>query len=133
WRRGISVKFVNEHRRKSELSYELSFGEKIHTFTVAKGDLVTNEAMNICRSKDLTKDYLLKAGVPIPQGKIFNGKDSDEKIVNYADTLKYPVVLKPADGTGGKGVIANIQGKKQFEEALQLVKYELGFKNLIVE
>src|SRR5690625_2940773 len=133
WRRGVDVTFINKNRRRSELYYELSYKGKKHTFTVAKGDLVTNETIKICRDKNKTKQILTKANVPVPEGRVFSNNEADNEICGYADDLGYPVVLKPLDGTGGMGVIANIKSSSEFNEALQFVKYELGQDKLIVE
>ena len=133
WRRGIDVTFINRNRRRSELFYELSYQGKSHIFTVAKGDLVTAEATNICINKSKTKQYLKEANVSVPEGKVFEENIDDSTIIAYADQLGYPLVLKPLDGTGGKGVIANIKSNDEFTEALKYVKYELNYKKLIVE
>lgn len=133
WRRGITVKFINKNRRKSEQIYSLIHDGKEHQFSVAKGDLVTKEAIRICKNKNLTKKYLDKADVSIPEGKTFEEDVKDSEIIDYADSLTYPVVLKPSDGTGGKGVIANIKNRKEFQEALTYVRYDLKCLKVIVE
>lgn len=134
WRRGLTLRFINENRRRSEVSYSLSDKNgKTHYFSVARGDAVPREAIKICINKDLTKEYLSKAGVPIPEGETFGPGASDDEIVSYAEQLGYPLVLKPSDGTGGSGVIANIKDKEEFADALEYVKYQLGYKRLIVE
>lgn len=133
WRRGLTLKFINENRRKSELRYSLASKEKEHRFIVSRGDYTTGETLRICRNKHTTKKYLVKADVPTPQGEFFKKEASDEEIIDYANTLGYPLVLKPADGTGGAGVIANIKNQTEFKEALDYVKYQLGFSDVIVE
>src|SRR5699024_3709662 len=109
WRRGIKVKFVNENRRRSEMRYVLEHKGRSHRFTVAQGDHVTKEAVRICKSKDRTKRILSEASVPVPIGKLFDNTVKDKNIIKYANSLSYPVVLKPSNGTAGAGVIANIK------------------------
>ena len=134
WRRGLTLKFINENRRRSEITYSLTDKNgKTHYFSVARGDKVPREAIRICVNKDLTKQFLSKAGVPIPEGTNFNKDATDEEIIAYANELGYPLVLKPSDGTGGAGVIANIKNEQEFADALKYVKYDLGFEKLIVE
>src|SRR5690625_676913 len=133
WRRGLTLKFINRNRRKSELYYSLSNKDREHVFTVSKGDKVTDEAIKICRNKHLTKKYLTKAGVPTPKGELFKKDVEDEEIIKYANELGYPLVIKPVDGTGGTGVIANIQNQKEFKEALKYVRYDMNYPNVIVE
>lgn len=133
WRRGLTLKFMNSSRKLSKIKYSLSYNGREHVFAGSRGDLVTKEAIRICINKHLTKKYLVEAGVPTPEGDMFDENNSDEDIMNYADHLGYPVVLKPADGSGGHGVIANIQNENEFIRALSYVRYDLKYKNLIVE
>ncbi|WP_419893026.1 ATP-grasp domain-containing protein [Oceanobacillus kimchii] len=133
WRRGLSLKFINENKSKSLVLYSLSDGTKEHRFQVARGDAVTKEAIKICVNKNLTKESLKKENVSVPDGDNFGANTEDEEIINYANKLGYPLVLKPSDGTGGNGVIANIKNEEAFKQALNYVKYELNYKKLIVE
>lgn len=134
WRRGLKLKFINEnYRRKSELYYSLASDIREHRFVVSRGDLTTREAMDICKNKHTAKQYLKKAGVPAPEGENFTKEVADEEIISYARKLGYPLVIKPNDGTGGTGVIANIKNEEDFKQALSYVRYDLGFQNVIVE
>lgn len=133
WRRGLKLKFINKNRRRSEIFYSLTYNGKEHVFTVSKGDKVSDKAIEICRNKHLAKQYLKKAGVPTPEGELFNKDASEEEIVDYAKKLGFPNVIKPVDGTGGSGVIANIQNEAEFKKALSFVRNDLGKKNIIVE
>lgn len=133
WRRGLTLKFINENRRKSEFYFQLSNKNKSHLFTVSRGDLITPEAMEICRNKFETKKYLQKNKVPTPNGKLFSESSSNNEIVEYAKKIGFPLVIKPFDGTGGKGVIAGITSSAQLIKALTYVRETLGYKKIIVE
>ncbi|WP_029267426.1 acylphosphatase, partial [Virgibacillus alimentarius] len=133
WRRGLKLKFINENRRKSELLYSLSSKEKEHKFVVSRGDLTSGKALKICRDKHLTKKYLKEADVSTPKGELFPKNISNKKIIKYANQLGFPLVLKPSNGTGGAGVIANIKNEKEFSGALNYVRYELNYPDVIVE
>lgn len=133
WRRGLKLKFINKNRRKSELYYSLTYKGREHIFTVSKGDKVSDNAIEICKNKHLAKQYLKKAGVPTPEGELFKKESSDVEIIEYAKKLGFPNVIKPVDGTGGTGVIANIKNETEFKEALTFVRNDLGKKNVIVE
>lgn len=135
WRRGLKLKF---HMKPStaigpSARFSLSDGKKQHFFTVSRGDKVTNEAIRICSNKPLTYKYLSKNNVPIPEGKSFDAKTSNEEIISYAEQIGFPLVLKPSDGSSGRGVITNIKNIEQFKEALAEVKENQGFKSVIVE
>ena len=133
WRRGLTLKFINKNRRKSEIYYSLAYNGREHLFTVSRGDKVSDEALEICRNKHLTKKYLKKAGIPTPEGEVFKKNIPDNEIINYANTLEYPLVIKPLEGTGGNGVITNIKNVQEFKDALNYVRYDLNQPDVIVE
>lgn len=133
WRRGLTLKFINNNRGKSVTRYCLSHNGVEHCFVGSGGDKITNEAKKICRNKHLTKQYLTEGGVPVPEGEKFLKEVQNENIIKYANTLGYPLVLKPSDGMGGNGVISNIKNNEELLEALVYVRKELGYKEVIVE
>ncbi|UJL45904.1 acylphosphatase [Virgibacillus sp. NKC19-16] len=133
WRRGIKVRFFNNTHKKSQMRYSLSFQDKEHFFTVSRGDFVPREAVKICINKQLTKEYLEKADVPTPVGDEFGEETDDEKIIAYAKSLGYPLVIKPSNGTGGHGVIADIKDEAAFRNALTYVRKDLKYTDVIVE
>ncbi|WP_164218467.1 ATP-grasp domain-containing protein [Virgibacillus sp. YIM 98842] len=133
WRRGITVKFYNNTPKKSQIRYSLSYQGKEYFFTVSRGSIVPREAVKICINKQLTKEYLMEAGVPTPAGTEFTGDSTEEEILKYAQSLGYPLVIKPSNGTGGHGVIANIKNEAEFKSALDYVRNDLKYSNVIVE
>ena len=135
WRRGLNLEFygVFEEETKLKLRYSLSSSERKHHFQLSMGDKVTQEAFDICADKDLTKQYLSQANVPVPEGKVFTKKSTLNEIGDYADKLNYPVVLKPTDGNAGKGVFANVQSRDNLLELVKHVQNDLGFNDIIVE
>lgn len=58
-------------------------------------------------NKQLAREYLERSGAPIPVGRAFR-VDAVEEAVAYAETLGYPVVVKPLASFGGKGVVSGI-------------------------
>ncbi|OLO42436.1 hypothetical protein BTR23_03735 [Alkalihalophilus pseudofirmus] len=135
WRRGLDLKIrVTYQRRKSKVvEYILSNGERSHYFQITRGDLVSKEAVRICVNKDQTKEYLVKAGVETPEGDTFDEGRTNEEILTYAKELGYPLVVKPTDGTGGNGVIANIKNDNEMLQAITYVRDQLKYKRVIVE
>lgn len=133
WRRGIDVTYLYRNQRKSELFYQLTYKGKEHLFQVAKGDFVTKDAVDICKDKQRAKEHLLKAKVPTPIGNIFDEKEKNTSIIKQAKKIGYPVVIKPYNGTGGKGVIANIKDKNELMDALKYVREDLNLKKVILE
>src|SRR5690625_776905 len=133
WRRGLKLKFINENRRRSELLFELESDKNKYKFVVSRGELITSEAQLICRNKIETKEYLLKNNVSTPKGQKFEKDTDDKDIISFANKTGYPLVIKPSDGTGGRGVIAGIEDEAAFIEALKYIREDLRYKEVIVE
>lgn len=135
WRRGLRLKFYqrkDDHNRH-RLIYSLQSEKKIHYFNESSGDKNTDEAFEICGDKGLTNKFLEEANVPIPSGKFFDKNSTVDDIIKDAEILGYPLVVKPTDGNSGKGVIANIENKKELKNAICHVREKLSFENLIVQ
>lgn len=136
WRRGITVNFFTEPNRENKLliRFSLCLGDKEHKFVSSRGDLLTKEAYEICDNKDLTKQYLKKAGVKIPEGKRFSNAIEDRnEMVEYAAVLGFPVVVKPINENAGKGVFSNIRSKNELIDIVDYLCYSLNYTDLIVE
>lgn len=64
--------------------------------------------------KDMVKDFLVMCGFPTPVGKTFF---SEEGMVEEAEAMGYPVVVKPVAGHKGQGVTTGIMGPDQVRQA----------------
>jgi 3-methylcrotonyl-CoA carboxylase alpha subunit len=74
------------------------------------------EALEIMGSKRLAKQALANTNVPLIPG--YHGEDqSDARLFAEANTMGYPVLIKAANGGGGKGM-REVTDAKQFMEAL---------------
>src|SRR5699024_7934543 len=133
WRRGLELTFHQTKERKSEVPFTLKSSDKSHRFSASRGDKVTRQAVRICKNKYETKKYLEENNIPTPKGQVFDGDAKLEKIVEYSEEIGYPVVIKPVDGTGGKGVITNIKNRSELESNLKYLKEDLNYKDIIVE
>ncbi|MBU9722717.1 MULTISPECIES: acylphosphatase [Bacillaceae] len=135
WRRGIGVTFfaLDNIQNKLLIRYSLKNNNSEHIFDSSNGDLTSEEANFISENKDVTKEYLSTAKVPVPEGKRFAPTTENVEIINYAATLGYPVVIKPRSEKTGKGVFANISNERSFKEILLHVRNELNYKDVIVE
>ncbi|MFD1020149.1 acylphosphatase [Thalassobacillus hwangdonensis] len=144
WRRGLKLRWhVKDSEKFSEMRtwfvdrpgqlFSLSSEEKTHYFFRTRGDLVANDAVDIGKDKERTKAVLKDAGVSVPEGKQFQEHVQDEEIIQYANKLGYPVVLKPTDGSFGRGVISNVTSEGELRYSLEYVRKELDFPDVIVE
>src|SRR5690625_1528193 len=132
WRRGLTLKFFVDNYG-GRIKYELSNDLRSHRFDDSSGDLNTPEAYEICDDKNLTNKYLKKSQIPIPQGKTFDRSTTTQEIINYSHSIQYPLVVKPTDGLGGRGVISNIRTETELAEAVSFVRDHLKFDNIIVQ
>lgn len=133
WRRGLDLEFFREDGQKLLIKYKLSSENKQVIFRSSTGDYVPQEAIKICENKELTKKYLLRNNVPVPEGKMFDDNDDETDILKYAEKIGFPVVLKPVDGSGGKGVFANLKDRDSLKEALHHLRNVLGYSRYILE
>lgn len=69
------------------------------------------EAVKIMSEKDSFRNFLKNHGFNVPK---FNSYSSWETFKNELDTFEYPVILKPVDSSGSKGVI-KIEGPDNLE------------------
>lgn len=125
WRRGLRLRV---HRKKVLLRSD----ERRHYFT-GRVDLVSKDAKQTCIDKDLTRQCLAKAGVPVPLGKRFRYSCEVDEMTKYADNLGFPVVLKPHNGSTGRGVVVNIPDRGTLKKEITNLRKTLGKRDLIVE
>lgn len=144
WRRGLKLKWYtrdSEHYKDMIIFgvnppgrlFSLSSDKRTHYFFRTRGDKVTNEAVEIGSDKEKTKILMEKNGVPVPKGRGFGEHDTDEEIINYGLSLGFPLVVKPTDGSLGLGVVTNIVNEEELREALDYVRHQLGYDDVIVE
>src|SRR5699024_10683012 len=144
WRRGLKLTWYTKDSEHFDdmiifgvnppgRLFSLSSDEKTHYFFRTRGDLVSNEAVEVGSEKDETKEILLEKGVPVPLGKGFPPEATDEEIIEYSKTIDYPIVFKPTNASQGDGVVTNIQDDEGFLKALKYVRHDLGYKEVIVE
>ncbi|WP_449355098.1 acylphosphatase [Virgibacillus natechei] len=144
WRRGLKLKWYtrdSEHFQDMIIFgvnppgrlYSLSSDERTHYFFRTRGDKVTNHAVEIGSEKDDTKEWMKKAGVPVPLGTGFGEEATDEEIIAYSKTIDFPLVLKPTNASLGNGVVTNINSDQEFHKAVNYVRHELGYREIVIE
>jgi propionyl-CoA carboxylase alpha chain len=72
--------------------------------------------------KIVAKEVAIKAGVPVIPGHMDDLKNENEALV-LAESIGYPVLLKPAAGGGGKGMRI-VRGPDEMEPALAACRQE---------
>ncbi|ART78084.1 Cyanophycin synthetase [Sutcliffiella horikoshii] len=144
WRRGLTLKWYTKDSDKFDHMitfgvnppgrlFSLSSKDRTHYFFRTRGDKVTKQAVEIGSDKDETKIWLSRAKVPTPMGKRFTEESVDEEIINFSNTIDFPLVLKPTNGSLGNGVVTNIKDVKELKNAIKYVREELGYPDVILE
>lgn len=135
WRRGITVKFftIDNPENKLLVRYSLEFNGRVHRFESSMGDMLSKEAYDVCDYKDLTKKYLSDTGVKVPEGQVFSVSASEEEILEFANSLSFPVVVKPLNENAGKGVFSNVHSEQNLLDVIDYLKTELNYSHIIIE
>lgn len=93
---------------------QFGWGARQRRIQAAEVDSTSGVAESIAQDKELTKQLLNAAGVPVPLGRPV--KDVEDGWSAALD-IGLPVVTKPQDGNQGKGVTVNITTREQFDAA----------------
>ncbi|WP_395750816.1 cyanophycin synthetase [Prosthecobacter sp.] len=110
-------------RRLREGRSLVQFGQGVNQRRIwtAETDRTGAIAEHIVQDKDLTRNLLRKAGVPVPEGRVVaNPEDAWEA----AEDIGTPVVVKPQDANHGRGVFINLTTKEQVDSAFQTAATE---------
>ena len=103
------------YRRLTEGSMvQLGWGSKQRRIQAAETSCTSAIAESIAQDKELTKNLLHAAGVPVPLGSIVT--TADEAWEAFLK-INAPVAIKPRDGNQGKGVAVNINTREQIDVA----------------
>jgi len=90
---------------------------------------VDTETAQRCSNKISMKECLAAAGVPIAPGDV-NGPSSD--VMETAREIGYPVVVKPPDSSGSRGVV-RVDSPEGLAEAVALARSHTSSDQLLVE
>src|SRR5690625_2104176 len=144
WRRGLTLRWhVKDSEKFKEMKtwyvdqpgqlFSLQSKERIHYFFRTRGDKVPNQAVEYGMDKDITKRMLSEKGILVPKGKQFSKNASTEEMVQYANDIGYPIVIKPTDGSFGRGVLSNIQTDGELVHSIDYLRKEFSPENIILE
>ncbi|MCG7333031.1 ATP-grasp domain-containing protein [Salinicoccus roseus] len=134
WRRGLDITFENVYLNKGryEPRYSIASPERKIRFTHTRPNIVDKKAIRICSNKQLTRETLGNENIPVPRGFILEKSEPDQVKNNIKD-LSFPLVIKPLEGHGGRGVITGIDTFNELMESITYLKEKLGYEQIIVE
>ena len=87
------------------------------------------QSARILQNKDLFRAFMTKHGFNVPKSKGFSSKEEALADMNWYD---YPVIVKPADGSGSKGV-TRVDNEQELVRALDVAFGRSRCGNVIVE
>lgn len=130
WRRGLSVTFV-----KNSNNYRVSSKKTTHFFCQSApiGGQTGLRAHDICKDKHLTKEFLSKSKINVPSGRLFYVSCGERELLDYAEKIGFPVVLKPNNQSKGIGVFSRIEDKKSLINAFSALRNEKDIQEIILE
>lgn len=108
-------------------------GDQTLYFKLSRSPLVSVDAISLCTHKEATREFLAPLGFPTPLGRMFPPGDYDNA-TRFANLIGYPVVVKPATGVRGIGVVPNIRSDAELSRAFHVLESsQLGHDDFIVE
>jgi cyanophycin synthetase len=93
---------------------QLGYGSKQRRIQATMTDRTSALGVEIADEKSRTKELLLRAGIPVPQGAI---AWSLEEATRVAEDIGYPVAVKPEVGHHGKGITAQVSDAQELATA----------------
>ena len=96
---------------------QFGWGSRQRRIWAAEVDGTSAVSESIAQDKELSKNLLRAAGVPVPRGRPV---DSADEAWSVAQEIGLPVVVKPRDGNQGKGVTVNITERDHLEMAVRV-------------
>ncbi|MCH3965319.1 MAG: cyanophycin synthetase [Clostridium sp.] len=108
--------------------FQLGYGKysKIIEATISSNTKAV--AVDIACDKLLTKEILRNQCLPVADGDSVKNMDD---LIEKAEQIGYPVVLKPRRGNQGRGVFPNLKNKEEAMEAYKLLCD--NFSDIIIE
>jgi cyanophycin synthetase len=111
--RGIPVQRITEDANLFQLGWGVNQKRIQATITGETSHI----AVRIAGDKQLTKQLLAEAGVPVPRGETVSSIDEALRAARRLGSPEVPVTLKPLDANQGKGVTVNCRSEAEIEQA----------------
>ena len=98
---------------------QLGYGKNRRFIQAALTNQTSSIAVDIAGDKELTKQLLRQAEIPVPDGLLV--KNENEAVRAWKD-IGSPAVVKPLDGRQGKGVSVNLLTEEEIRTAFRAAK-----------
>lgn len=98
---------------------EYSYKDTMIRFDECFSSRLGNIGALSCIEKNINKNLLRNAKINTPNWVEFYADTSEQDIIKYSNTLKFPVVVKPYDGTHAENITMNLKNAKQVLPAVK--------------
>lgn len=131
WRRGLAVTF-NSHDLRS---YRISDEERRVSFNFSRPISTSSpKSHEILNDKWKTNQALSNSGIPSPRCHLIEPCQVNlEDLEKVVDDIGYPVVIKPTNGSFGRGVYADLNTWEEFLEAYDHLREDLNPAQVLIE
>lgn len=130
WRRGLEVTFT----AVDLFLYTISDGQRTVSFNFSRPDSITSREQYLrLNKKGETVKVLHEADIPAPRGIILDNQTTPIELRKEAELLGYPLVLKPNDGSMGRGVLTGLQNWNELESGFNHLVNNLKTKQMVLE
>jgi len=99
--------------RFASSNYVVSPSKKVGLLSAENSNISTT-VRAVSNNKQLTKDIMAYHGLPVPKGAVFSNYKNAR---DYFFTCDYPVVVKPLEGSMGKGVTVDVRTEEYLKIA----------------
>ncbi|HEX8353508.1 MAG TPA: ATP-grasp domain-containing protein, partial [Pyrinomonadaceae bacterium] len=106
-------------RENDQSLVRLGYGKHLRLIQAAMTDGTSAIGVEVAGDKDLTKERLRRASVPVPDGEVVR---TEAEAVGALNNIGAPVVVKPLDGRQGKGVSLGLSTPEEVERAFRIAQ-----------
>jgi len=86
----------------------------------------------LAADKQVCRDILAAHGVPVPKGGVYRLEQQADILKAARETLAYPLVLKPHQGSHGHNVYCGIENEAQLENLLDICASNSSFPDPVI-
>lgn len=111
---------------RRHIIYGYGAGSSVFNSTITERD--SSIGVSIAKSKTLSNLFLQRCGFPVAKQEIVTSLDD---AIKFAESVGYPVVIKPEREDQGRGVYPNLKNEKQLITSFK--RCSADFKSVIAE
>ena len=130
WRRGLQVTALSSGLYTYRITD--SNGRAV-VFNGSRPSMTSKRATTIARDKHAANRYLRDAGLPVAMAERVTAGEGPARLKAIAEKLTYPLVIKPATGSQGRGVFTNIETFTELRDYYHHLTSVLGVRNVVLE